>query len=114
MIRPLTLATALAAALICAAAVVVEPYPQPQSVLVNDLAEVLPPEVEAWIAASLQGLRDETGIEVTVLTIASRADHDPSASVQAFATATFNAWGVGAQARNDGILVLVVRDDREI
>src|SRR5690606_18788505 len=50
----------------------------------------------------------------TVLTIATRGDYDPSPSIEAFATGLFNAWGIGDASRNDGILVLVATNEREM
>ncbi|WP_343078761.1 TPM domain-containing protein [Ostreiculturibacter nitratireducens] len=110
MIRALALATAfLLPGLACA-----EPYPTYESVLVNDYAEVIGPEAEERIAKVLQELRDDTGVEATVLTIRSRKDYDASPSIEAFALGLFNNWGIGDATRNDGILILVARDDREM
>lgn len=110
MIRLLTLIAALTLPFVARA----EPYPSYQSLLVNDYADLIGPEAEARIAATLESLKTETGVEATVLTLATRADYDPSASIEAFAKGLFNAWGVGDATRNDGILILVLRDDREM
>lgn len=95
-------------------AVGAEPYPQHLTTTLNDYADLLAPDIEAEVIAEIEALRTETGVELTVLTIESRASYDPSPSIEAFATGLFNAWGIGDAARNDGILILVVRDDREM
>ena len=91
-----------------------EPYPQHLTTTLNDYADLLPPDMEAKVIAEIEALRAETGVELTVLTIETRWAYDPSPSIEAFATGLFNAWGIGDATRNDGILVLVVRDDREM
>lgn len=90
------------------------PWPAPADPFVSDLAEVLPAPEEEALRSQLRGLRAETGVEMTVLTIASRGDYDPSPSLETFATGLFNGWGIGDPARNDGILVLVATKDREM
>ncbi|WP_226780720.1 TPM domain-containing protein [Oceaniglobus trochenteri] len=89
-------------------------YPEPASPYVNDFADLLPEEDEAALARQLEGLRDEHDIEMTVVTILRRADYGQSDTIEEFATGLFNAWGVGDSRRNDGVLVLVAREDREM
>ena len=91
-----------------------EPYPAHVTTTLNDYANLLEPDMEANVIAEIETLRAETGVELTVLTIETRWAYDPSPSIEAFATGLFNAWGIGDAARNDGILILVVRDDREM
>jgi uncharacterized protein len=79
---------------------------------VNDYADLIDAPDEARIRAGLKALLDETGIEATVLTVPDRAAFAPSDSVEAFARAVFNAWGVGRKDRNDGLLLLVAPGDR--
>ncbi|MEZ5779592.1 MAG: TPM domain-containing protein [Paracoccaceae bacterium] len=89
-------------------------YPLPGDLFVNDLAEVIPPETETRIRDELRRLKSETGIEMTVLTVRSREDFDPSPSLNDFATGLFNAWGIGNAGTNDGILVFVATEGREM
>lgn len=100
--------------LAAAAPAAAEPFPAYQSLSVNDFADLLPAEAEAQIAADLDALRARTGIEMTVLTLESRAPYDPAPSLEAFATRLFNGWGIGDAARDDGILILVLSADREM
>ena len=87
--------------------------PAPLSDTVNDYADLLPPEDEAALAAHLQAAREETGVHVVLVTTRSQADHDAGGmAIESFGKAWFNAWGIGDPQRNDGILILVIRDDR--
>ncbi|MHC0054973.1 TPM domain-containing protein [Actibacterium sp. D379-3] len=110
--RPVCLALLLA--LLLAGPLRADPYPAHQTLLVNDYADLLPPEDEARVTRMLQELRRDTGIEATLLTIETRANYDPAPSIESFATGLFNHWGIGDATRNDGLLILVARRDREM
>ncbi len=91
-----------------------EPFPAYQSLAINDFADLLSAETETRIATELDDLRARTGIEMTVVTLASRSTFDAAPSLEAFATRLFNGWGIGNATRNDGILILVLAEDREM
>lgn len=88
--------------------------PRPNDLLVNDYASVMTGAEIAVIRDRLQALKDETGVEMTVLTIHSRADYRSSPSIERFANDIFNSWGIGRAEYNDGILVLMAIADREM
>ena len=88
-----------------------EPYPQPRSRFVNDYADLLPAEFEGELAGRLAALRRETGVEMTVLTLPSQGTQS-SQSLDRFARGLFDDWGIGDATRNDGVLILILRDDR--
>ncbi len=87
-------------------------YPAYQSTYINDFADLLPPDSEARVLAMLKAVREERGVEMTVVTVQSRLDYGPSPSIEAFATGLFNSWGVGNATRNDGIMILIAKQDR--
>ncbi|SFR50539.1 TPM domain-containing protein [Litoreibacter janthinus] len=90
------------------------PYPQYYTILTNDFADILSPEAEARINAELQAAREKSGREMTVVTIRSREDYLPSTDIASFSKDLFNGWGIGNAERNDGILLLVAIEDREV
>ncbi|PTX56082.1 uncharacterized protein C8N43_0733 [Litoreibacter ponti] len=90
------------------------PYPQYYSVLTNDFADILSEEAEAQINAELIAARETRGLEMAVVTIRSREDYLPSADIASFAKDLFNGWGIGNKERNDGILLLVAIEDRQV
>lgn len=87
-------------------------YPDYQGLEVNDYAGLLPQADEAALVARLAQLRADTGVEMTVLTLPRQEDYAPGYQLEDFATGLFNHWGIGDAARNDGVLVLILRDDR--
>lgn len=93
-------------------AVFAQSYPDHQSTTVNDYAELLSAADKAALSSRLEQLRRDTGVEMTVLTLATQSDFPPHRSLERFATGVFNYWGVGDASRNDGVLVMILRDDR--
>lgn len=89
-------------------------YPTYRNLYVNDFAAIINEEDEAALMQQLEDFRREKGVEITVLTIATRHIYDNSDSIEGFATSLFNHWGIGNAKRNDGILILVAREDREM
>lgn len=96
-------------------AALAQDLPVPLSDTVSDFADLLPPEREAEVSALIQTIRDETGVHVVVATMDRISNYGSGTrSIASYATALFNAWGIGDPARNDGILMLVAAEDREV
>jgi uncharacterized protein len=94
--------------------VVAQTYPAPLTDTVSDYADLLPDEAEARITAALQTARDETGAHIVLATLETQADYGGTGRFADFATGWFNAWGIGDATRNDGVLILVARQDHEM
>lgn len=77
---------------------------------VMDQADILSPHVESALTAQLQAFEDSTGAQVAVLTIPSLN----GVALEPFATTVFRAWGLGQANANNGVLLLVARDDRQL
>lgn len=104
----------LAIALIIAFPVLAQDLPQPQSDTVSDFAEVLDATAEGRISRLLVDLREATGVQMVVVTlpgIAAQGGAGPR--IEDYAKTLFNAWGVGAAGRNDGIMLLLDIEARE-
>ena len=89
-------------------------YPNYQEIYVNDFADLLTDEDEDRLRNKLRSLRSNDGIEFTVVTIKTMRDYGHDGDIEPFATGLFNSWGVGNAERNDGIMMLVAKDDRKI
>ncbi|WP_157791924.1 YgcG family protein [Pseudorhodobacter sp. MZDSW-24AT] len=89
--------------------------PAPLSDTVSDFADLLPPEAEAELVQILAQGRAETGVQVVLVTMARLSDHGGAGQrIEDYAKALFNHWGVGDAARDDGILILIAQEDREM
>lgn len=81
---------------------------------INDFAQLLTNDDTRVIDQALIALHDETGVQGTVVTLEDRARYGGTDGLEPFATRLFNDWGVGEAERNDGFMLLVLRDDREV
>ena len=78
---------------------------------VTDMADILSDETEAKINQKISQLEAKNGTEIAVVTVPETA---PAASPKAFTTALFNDWGIGKQAEDNGVLLLVSVGDRRV
>ena len=85
------------------------PVPAPNGP-VNDFANILDDATEARLRALIGGVERDTTAEIAVATVPSL---DGSA-VEEIATRYFNTWGVGQKALNNGVLLLVAPNEREV
>ena len=84
------------------------PAPMSPARLVNDFAGVLSTEEADALEQKLLAYNDSTSSEVTVVTLATIDGDD----VTRFAIQLGEEWGVGKKGRDNGVVVLVVVEDR--
>ncbi|MFK7940217.1 MAG: YgcG family protein [Roseovarius sp.] len=89
-------------------------YPEPSDLAVNDFAGIISDEAEKRLSEKLNTLRSETDVELVVLTLSRQDMFAPDLSLKKFARGIFNEWGIGDKKRDDGVLVLVLREDQAI
>lgn len=77
---------------------------------VVDNADILSRSVEAGLSERLAAFEDSTSVQVVVLTVPSLR----GAVLERFATDVFRTWGLGQAESDNGVLLLVARDDREL
>lgn len=92
------------------------PYPRPDHGYVSDLAGILTREQQEQMEQWLWSAEEQSGVEIAVVTIRSIHDYPGSAndSIERFAGGLFNAYGIGNQPGNNGVLLLVAQGDREV
>jgi len=92
-----------------------DPFPNPDAGYVSDHAYLLGTEKEEKIERWLWQIESKTGVEIIVITIGSIEDFPgtPNQSIEQFATALFDSYGIGNLPRNDGVLLLVAVGDRK-
>ena len=77
---------------------------------VTDLTGTLDPGQQAELTARLERLERETGSQLAVLLVPSTAPED----IAAYALRVVDAWQLGRQEVDDGVLLLVAKDDRRM
>ena len=87
-------------------------YPARPSQPVSDLADLLPEDAEARLSAQITSLREETGVELLLLTLDSRTPYAAAPTMEAFVTNLFNdkTWLAGQRwtdfsADRDGLFL---------
>lgn len=78
---------------------------------VSNPSGVLSPQTEARLNMAIADLWDKSSVELVVVAIDSI---DPSMTPEEFATALFEKWGIGKSDKDNGLLLLVARDDRKV
>ena len=76
---------------------------------VSDHAQVLDGEWKERIRSVCQDLERKTGVEMVVVTVSSVK---PFGSVNDYATALYEKWGIGSTQQEHGVLVLVAVQER--
>jgi uncharacterized protein len=76
---------------------------------VNDYADVISSEDEVRINALIEQIEKNTTTELAILTINSLEDE----TKESFAFTVAEAWGVGKENQDNGLLLLIAVEDRE-
>jgi uncharacterized protein len=105
-----TLASALLAS--CSAAAEPKPFPyfDKEGGRVRDLAQVLPPALEARQTGDLDSAEENYGPQMAVVTVPSLH----GISIEDFSLSYARAWKLGDKTRNDGIMLLVAPTERKV
>ena len=78
--------------------------------LVNDFARALSPSEADALERKLVAVDDSTGAQIAVVTVPTTGGVAPVD----YATEVLRAWGVGRAGVDDGVVVLVATEDREV
>ncbi|MDE6085254.1 MAG: TPM domain-containing protein, partial [Muribaculaceae bacterium] len=79
------------------------------SAWVSDPDGIMSPEARRQADFYLQRLQDSLTVEVPVVIVANLSGQD----IDSYATELFEQWGIGKRDRDNGLLLLISRDDRK-
>ena len=77
---------------------------------VSDFANIISPDVESELDAQLATLENTTSHEVAVVTVPSL----DGMTVEDYANRLFKEWGIGQEKRDNGVLILVAPNERDV
>ncbi len=77
---------------------------------VNDFAGMLLPETKETLIATLTQFTQETSSEISVVTVNDLGGD----SIENFANELFREWGIGTEKNDNGVLLLVSKEDRKV
>jgi uncharacterized protein len=100
---------ALLLALAGTASAAEQSFPEPRG-LVNDFADVIPPNQERRIEAVTGELYRKTGIPVVVATVPDIGGDD----YNEYANRLYEAWGIGKKGEDKGVLLFVTVKERKM
>jgi uncharacterized protein len=78
--------------------------------LVNDYTHTLTQDQQYTLEQKLVAYDDSTSNQVVVVIVATTNDYDPAD----YATKLGRAWGVGNKTTNNGVVLLIAKDDRKV
>lgn len=78
-------------------------------VYVADPADLVSPQAEAKANATLWNLRKKTGAEVVLVVVPNTGEY----TRETFSTKLFDDWKVGKSDKDNGVIILIVPDQRE-
>lgn len=84
-------------------------WPAPRG-QVNDYAQIFSPSYRQELEAKLRSFEAETSAEIAVVTIKSLAGEP----IEQVATELFEQWQIGKAQKDNGILLLIAFDDRQV
>src|SRR4030095_10572598 len=88
---------------------VIPPRPNPQR-LVNDFTRTLTPEQVQALEQKLVAYDDSTSNQIAVVIMNSTGDY----AIEDVALGILRGWGVGGKENNNGIVLLVAKDDHKL
>src|SRR3989344_5512532 len=94
---------------ILAGQVLARDFPQPAG-YVNDFAQVLSEDTKATLENDLTAFEAASGYEIAVVTLKSLEGD----TVENVAVALFEQWGIGKKGQDNGVLLLIAVDDRQL
>ena len=77
---------------------------------VTDLTQTLTPEQQAALEAKLADFEQQKGSQIAVLIVASTKPEE----IEQYSIRVADAWKLGREKQDDGVLVLVAKDDRKM
>lgn len=85
------------------------PKPNPPRLLVDNAALFATQDAE-FLEKKLKILDDSTSNQIAVVTISTLGDYP----IEEYAVKLFRSWGIGDKKKNNGILLLIAKEDRKI
>ena len=85
-------------------------FPAKSGTLVTDYTSTLSTNELSGLERKLVAFNDSTSTQIAVVIMHSTGSYD----ISDYAVQLFNKWGIGQKKNNNGVLVLVAKDDRKV
>jgi uncharacterized protein len=85
-------------------------FPPRASTIVTDYTSTLGPGERQALEQKLVAFNDSTSSQVAIVIMSSVGNYD----ISDYAVRLYNNWGIGQKEKNNGVLILVAKDDRKV
>jgi uncharacterized protein len=96
--------------LLCVCSVFAQELPPKSNTIVTDFTNTLSADEKQRLESKLVAFNDSSSTQIAVVIVHSIGQYD----VNEYAQKLGRAWGVGQKDKNNGIMVLVAKDDRKL
>ncbi len=97
--------------LICIASALAYVSPGTPQGYVSDYGRMLSDQTEGLIETKLNEFELQTGVEIAVVTVGSLGSDE---TIETYAVKLFEDYGIGKEKEDNGLLLLIARDEREM
>ena len=85
-------------------------FPERSSTIVTDYTNTLSTGERDALEQQLVAFNDSTSTQIAIVILSSVGNYD----ISEYAVQLYNKWGIGQKEKNNGVLILVARDDRKV
>ncbi|HRH65033.1 MAG TPA: TPM domain-containing protein [Bacteroidia bacterium] len=85
-------------------------FPERSNRLVTDYTKTLTTEETGRLEQKLVAFNDSTSTQIAVVMMQSTGFYD----ISEYAVQLYNKWGIGQKDKNNGVLILIAKEDRKI
>lgn len=85
-------------------------FPERSSTIVTDYTNTLSTQEQQSLERKLVVFNDSTSTQVAVVIMGSVGNYD----ISEYAVQLYNKWGIGQKEKNNGVLILVAKEDRKV
>ena len=87
-----------------------EDFPERSTTIVTDYTGTLSASQQQALEHKLVAFNDSTSSQVAIVVMTSVGNYD----ISDYAVQLYNRWGIGQKEKNNGVLVLVAKEDRKV
>jgi len=85
-------------------------FPERSNTLVTDYTSTLGPQEQMALEQKLVAFNDSTSTQIAIVILGSVGGYD----ISDYSVQLFNKWKIGQEKKNNGVLILVAKEDRKM
>ena len=89
---------------------IADDFPERSNRLITDFTNTLSSDETAQLEQKLVAFNDSTSTQIAVVMMQSTGFYD----ISEYAVQLYNKWGIGQKDKNNGVLILIAKEDRKV